>query len=104
MRSRPLYLPALYITYKFRLYPTKSQAQLISETLETCRRLYNRLLEQRIHVGVGQYEQKRELTDYRKKDKFLKAVHSQVLQDVVVRLDKAFGSFYSGISGHPKFR
>jgi putative transposase len=44
------------------------------------------------------------LTAYRKENKYLGRVHSQVLQDVVFRLDKAFGSFFGGLSKFPKFR
>ncbi len=32
------------------------------------------------------------------------AVHSQVLQDVVLRLDKAYRAFYGGLSRYPKFK
>lgn len=34
-------------TYKYRLYPTKYQVQLLVDTLESCRVLYNYALEQR---------------------------------------------------------
>lgn len=76
----------------------------MNETIETCRRLYNDLLDDRIESGRGAFEQKRRLTAYRKENKFLKQAHSQVLQDVVFRLDKAFGSFFRGLSKFPKFR
>ena len=92
------------LTYKFRLYPTKKQSSVMEETLETCRRLYNSLLAQRMENGIGFYEQKRKLVEVKKGDKYLKAVHSQVLQDVVVRLDKAFQSFFARLSKNPKFK
>jgi putative transposase len=92
------------ITYKFRLYPSETQANLMNDTMETCRRLYNDLLDNRIRTGAQVFEQKRALTSRRKEDKFLSAVHSQVLQDVVFRLDKAFGAFHAGLSGYPRFK
>ena len=33
------------ITYKFRLYPNKTQEQKLLETLEKCRFVYNKMLE-----------------------------------------------------------
>ncbi len=30
--------------YKFRMYPTKAQETVLEQTLETCRRVYNRTL------------------------------------------------------------
>ncbi len=92
------------ITYKFRLYPTKTQARLMNETLETCRLLYNDLLNDRIKNKTKVFEQKRAVTALRHCNKFLKAVHSQVLQDVVFRLDKAFNAFYACLSKYPKFK
>ena len=92
------------ITYKFRLYPTPLQSQRMEETLETCRRLYNDMLDARIRDRTGLFEQERQLTQVRREDKFLKAVQSHVLQDVATRLDKAYQAFFIGLSRHPKFR
>jgi putative transposase len=92
------------LTYKFRLYPTRTQVRRLEETLETCRRLYNWMLDDRIRNHTGFFEQKKKLSELRKGDKYLKAVHSQVLQDVVLRLDKAFQSYFAGLSGFPRFK
>ncbi|MHB1907814.1 MAG: RNA-guided endonuclease InsQ/TnpB family protein [Nitrososphaerales archaeon] len=91
-------------TYKFRLYPTKTQAKLMSETLETCRRLYNNLLADRIQNQIRFYDQKKNIVVLKQNNKFLQAVHSQVLQDVCLRLDKAFQSFFAGLTRYPRFR
>jgi putative transposase len=40
-------------TYKFRLYPSTTQSKLMDETLETCRRLYNSLLADRMQNKIG---------------------------------------------------
>ncbi len=90
--------------FKFRLYPTKPQAKVMDEALETCRRLYNSLLAERMRNGTGFYDQKKMLVEWKNNDKHLKSVHSQVLQDVVLRLDKAFQAFFVGLNRHPKFR
>jgi putative transposase len=51
--------------------------------------LYNTLLAERKMNGTNFYEQKRSVTERRQHNEYLKNVHSQVLQDVVFRLDKA---------------
>jgi putative transposase len=94
----------MMITYRFRLYPTKQHERVLSDTVETCRMLYNNLLDERINTGIGFYEQKRELTKRRKKNKYLKSVHSQVVQNVAIRLDKSFQRFFTGLARFPKFR
>jgi putative transposase len=92
------------LTYKFRLYPTKQQAKVFEETIETCRRLYNSMLADRIENRIGHRAQEAKLVTMKKDNKYLRSVHSQVLQDVVFRLDKAFIRFFSGLSRYPKFR
>lgn len=102
--------------YKYRLYPTKSQKEKMNETLNTCRILYNNLLAERKelwtkeHKGIGYYEQKRNLVGTKKGNPYLPKVHSQVLQDVVLRLDKSFSGFFRRVKngekkvGYPRFK
>jgi putative transposase len=103
-------------TYKFRIKPTKEQQQRINETLMYCRTLYNTCLEQRItaykqqRVSLSFYTQKKELPELKKAYPEYKSVHSQVLQNVVERLDKAFQSFFLRMlkgekkAGFPRFK
>jgi putative transposase len=92
-------------TYKFRLYPTEQQAKILNDTLETCRHLYNDSLGERsADWEVGFYEQKQLLTLRKQGNKFLQQVHSQVLQDVLLRLDKAYQAFFKKIMKYPKFK
>ncbi|MCL5067678.1 MAG: helix-turn-helix domain-containing protein [Thaumarchaeota archaeon] len=92
------------VTYKFRLYPSAAQAKIMDETLETCRRLYNSLLADRIENGFRFYELSKKLVELKRDNKYLKAVHSQVLQDVNLRLDKAYQSFFARLSKYPRFK
>ncbi len=92
------------LTYKFRIYPTAAQARIMQETLETCRRLYNSMLADRTEKRTGFYDQKKMLVELKRDDKHLKSVHSQVLQDVVLRLDKVYQAFFASLSRYPKFR
>src|SRR5712692_671510 len=91
-------------TYGFRLHPTKTQESLLNETLETCRLLYNWMLAERRENHVGFYEQKRVLVELKKREEYLRAVHSQVLQDVVFKLDKTYQAFFVGLAKRPRFK
>ncbi len=76
----------------------------MEETLETCRRLYNTMLADRTENKTGFYDQKKMLVELKHDDKHFKSIHSQVLQDVVLRLDKAYQAFFAGLGRYPKFR
>jgi putative transposase len=79
-------------TYKYRLYPTKQQKQLLAETLESCRVLYNCALEQRkvayrqFGVSVRRLDQQAELLEIKEYFPKYKGIHSQVLQEVIIWL------------------
>jgi len=103
------------LTYKFRLYPTTHQATILTQWLTTCRILYNNgLAERRIawqthQQAISYGEQANQLKAAKKTNKFLKTVHSQVLQDVLRRLDKTFKYFFKRIkkgkkAGYPRFK
>ena len=100
---------------KYRMKPTKKQAHILQDQLEECRCLYNHFLEER---KQGWEERQESLTYYGQKATLpqLKAyypplsnVHSQVLQDVVMRVDLAFKAFFRRVKtgeepGYPRFR
>lgn len=92
------------LTYKFRIYPTVEQKQILDNTLETCRQLYNECLEERKIYGIKHLDQKRKLVDRKKTNTELNNIYSQVLQDVVMRLDKTFKKFYEKKINYPKFK
>jgi putative transposase len=102
-------------TYKFRLYPTKEEQENIHFVLERCRLLYNRLLAERIFayrqmgLSLTYYEQKATLPERKQYIPKLKNVHSQVLQNVVERLDKTYQAFFRRVkhgekAGFPRFK
>jgi putative transposase len=101
--------------YKFRLYPTKHQISKLDLTIEVCRRVYNMALEDRQVAykteGISRsYEdQAAALTAEKKINPSLKAIFSQVLQDTLRRLDKAYKAFYRRVKagedpGYPRFK
>ncbi len=101
--------------FKYRLYTNATQERALDSTLYLCRTLYNAALEERrtayrkCGVSVSYYEQKRALTEIKADSPEYKGIHSQVLQDVIERLDKAFKGFFrrvkSGVkAGYPRFK
>ena len=102
-------------TYQFRLYPTTPQAIILTQWLTTCRLLYNNSLAERKNAwdtqkhSVTYGEQASQLKDAKQTNPFLQTVHSQVLQDVLRRLDKTFKNFFRRIkkgekAGYPRFK
>lgn len=106
--------------FRFRIYPNKKQEVKMISTLTTCRHLYNDGLGERRDQGrfnkliadwqlfpwgkpewINYYDQAKELKIY--KDDYQKEVHSQVLQNVLKRLEKSYKSFFNG-EGYPRFQ
>lgn len=96
--------------HNFRIYPNKQQSATLDLTLETCRRLWNTALEDRkvnweLNGIVRSYEdQAAILTSEKKIYPELCSVYSQVLQDVLKRLKKAFDNFFRRVKAHEKER
>ena len=102
--------------YKFRLSPTKKQEQTLFWTLTRCRELYNAALSERRDAyrmagkSINSYEQKRDLPEIKTEIREeYQAIHSQVLQDVLLRLNRAFDNFFRRVKtgeepGYPRFQ
>ncbi len=102
-------------SFQFRLRPTKKQKKALSLQLDGCRWLYNQLLEQRIlgfeevDMSLTKNQQLMFLPELKEDKPELKQIHSQVLQNVADRLDKAFQGFFRRHKagekpGFPRFR
>ena len=89
---------------KIRLFPDRAQERELEATLETCRLVYNSLVNDRkfqydtAQVSVGRYTQQAYLPKWKKDHPELKAVYSQVLQDVVHRVELAFKAFFDRVA------
>ena len=87
-------------SFQFRLRPTKAQSKLLQGQLDECRWLYNELLSQRklsyeeLEISLSKYQQLMSLPLLKEERPSLKTVHSQVLQNIVDRLDKSFQAFF----------
>ncbi len=101
--------------YKYRLYPTKTHTQRLNSTLSLCRELYNAALSHRIEAwkkaqhSVTYIEQQNSLPEIKEAIPEFQTVYSQVLQDVLRRLDKNFKAFFRRCKngeepGFPRFK
>lgn len=105
----------MFKAFKFRLYPTASQESKLEWTLRRCSELYNAGLQERrdaykkCGVSVNYHAQAMSLPEVKQERPEYKDIHSQVLQDVLKRLDKAFQAFFRRVKtgqapGFPRFR
>jgi putative transposase len=95
--------------FKFRVYPNSEQIIRFEKTLSSCCYLYNSALQQRkyaheAHLRLVYNDQQNELPELRKALPEYTEIFSQVLQDVLRRLDKSFKGFFSGTRGYPRFK
>src|SRR5215472_1399748 len=102
-------------TSKYRLYPNRRQREKLQATLDVCPELYNAALQERREArsshrkSIHYVEQANQLLDIKAVREDVRAVHSQVLQDVLRRIDKTFQAFSlrckrRQVPGFPRFR
>ena len=100
---------------KYRLSPTRKQAETLQWTLDRTRELYNAALQERrdayrmAQKSITYYEQANQLPDIKEIREEYKDIHSQVLQDVLRRADKAMHAFFRRVKagetpGYPRFQ
>lgn len=103
--------------FKVRLYPTNLQITQIDKTIDACRFLYNKTLEERKEVysklkddpiTLKSYKYKTE-KEYKAEFPFLSEVSSNALQQTRGNLDQAYLSFFKSLKtkrtkGFPKFK
>jgi len=97
-------------TFKYRLYPSKAQAELINKHCGCARFIYNFGLNAKIETYQ---KEKKSLTcidignllpDLKKQNIWLKEVNSQSLQMSLRNLDNAYQKFFREKKGFPKFK
>lgn len=102
-------------TFLYKARINQETEENCNHWLELCRTLYNLGLEQRISVynqskkSISCYEQAIELPSLKAEFTEFKTVGSQVLQDVLERLDRAFKAFFRRAknrkkTGFPRFK
>ena len=102
--------------FKYRIYPTKKQEKLLFWTLARCRELYNAALSERRdaykyeHKSITYRMQADDLPEIKGilREEY-QDIHSQVLQNVLKRLNTAFENFFRRVQngeepGYPRFQ
>lgn len=101
--------------YKYKLRTSKRIAETFEQTLGVCCDLYNAGLQERRDAyklerkSISYSEQCLELTDMREGNADVENIYSQVTQDALRRLNKAFLAFFRRVkakqtAGYPRFR
>ena len=107
--------PTVRKTFKYKLLPTEGQEQKMAFVLRRCRELYNAALQERrdawqkCHTSISCAHQSTELPAIKDVRPEYQDIHSQVLQDVLTRLDRAFQAFFRRVQageqpGYPRFQ
>lgn len=102
-------------SFRYRLVPNKRQAMLLQQTLDRCCELYNAALDERRQAyrrarkSISFAQQSRQLPDIKKLRPEYAEINSQVLQEVLQRLDRAFQAFFRRVKagqtpGFPRFK
>jgi putative transposase len=102
-------------TFRYRLYPTHKHQTLLKAWLALCCEVYNAALQERrdayrmARVSISYAHQCTELPSCKEVRPELAGVNSQVLQDVLKRVDRAFDGFFRRVRegqqpGYPRFR
>jgi putative transposase len=102
-------------TFRYRLYPTAAQADVLERQLAVCCELYNAALQERracfraTGKSISFAAQSRQLPGIKADCPDVGKVFSQVLQDVLHRVDRAFNGFFRRVragqkAGYPRFR
>lgn len=96
-------------TYRFKLKPTRAQAQAFARWLGSCRYVYNLCLDYKKQlyadhqVSINRNEMQKELAAIARDVEWIGCVHSQTLQEVTDRLFKSYEGFFQQGKGFPKF-
>jgi putative transposase len=101
-------------TYKYKFQPTGEQEGALEFVVRRCRELYNAGLQERrdawqqCGVNITAASQSAQLPEIKDVRPEYRDVHSQALQDVLTRLDRAFQAFFRRVKagempGYPRF-
>lgn len=96
--------------FKYRLYPTILQSELIAKHIGCSRFVYNLALETKQMAYAGNkvnlscFELMKQLPDLKKECEWLKEVNAQSLQQSVINLDTAYTKFFKGQSNFPNYK
>ena len=101
----------IYKSYKYRIYPNKSQEELIQKTFGCCRFVYNQTLSYRKEVYEKEKKSisKIDCNNYcnrvlKKEYEWLIEVDKFALTNTIYNMDSAYKKFFKEGAGYPKFK
>lgn len=106
---------AMEYSYKFRIYPTYAQKNLIQKTFGCCRFVFNHYLAMRKErykqdcKTMNYYDCSRDMTQLKKSLTWLKEVDATALQSALRDLDTSYQNFFRRVKqrqkpGYPRFK
>lgn len=102
----------IYKAYKYRIYPTKVQQELIAKHFGCARYIYNYGLDMKIKTyqaegkSISRFDIQKNIPILKNSEdtSWLKEVNSQTLQASLENLEKGFTKFFRDKKGFPKFK
>ena len=100
----------IHKSYKFRIYPTKEQEEILAKHFGCTRFVFNRFLKERqeeyLNNGnsLSYYDNAKSLTELKNELIWLKDVNSQSLQSALKHLDIAYHRFFKKLAKFPRFK
>ena len=97
-------------SFKVRIYPNQEQIDIIEQTFNSTRFLYNYMLnlKEKLHefygINLSYNSSSKVLTELKKHKTWLKSVDSTALQNALKDLDNAYTRFFNGQVKYPKFK
>lgn len=99
----------MFKAFKYRIYPSNPQKELIAKHIGSSRFVFNLALETKNAAYIGNnhsysaFDLVKQLPELKKELPWLKEVNSQSLQQSIQNMDIAFKKFFKG-AGFPKFK
>lgn len=96
--------------YKYRIYPTVEQQQIIENHFGCCRLVFNLALSTKIYawesarINLTFYDLQKQLIDLKKTYHWLYKVNAQSLQSELFHLHQSYQRFFKGVTAFPKFK
>lgn len=100
----------VFKSYKYRIYPTQKQKELLSKHFGACRFVYNLALETKQYAWgwhkhkVGEYDLIRQLTELKKDLTWLREVSNHSLQQAILDMGSAYKMFFNRQNKRPLFK
>lgn len=100
----------MFKAFKYRIYPTDSQKDLLEQSFGCCRWFYNYALNKTNEIyketgkGLSQFDLNKLLPELKQEREWLKIPPAQALQQVSLDLSRGFLNFFEGRAKFPRFK